>query len=220
MESKKEGKCKRGDLYQSVLSFLKKKKISTQEILTLFEAPKGSLLNYQTTISSGLAKIGKNQERQSNKFLLKEAQKLKDVFESKKQLYKCIENLKAQGLVKENNDKELVISPKGEKKRKELHEKRKLRFPSYAVEKDQDVKVISFDIPEKQRKQRLWIRSALKNLEFEMLHQSTWIGRSKLPEEFLDDLAFRGVFKYVTILVVTKAGNYKKLDIKKYKNPL
>ncbi|MEZ4156364.1 MAG: hypothetical protein R3B52_00085 [Candidatus Paceibacterota bacterium] len=191
---------------------MKLAKISSQEILSLFDAPKGSLFNYHTTISSGMA-IKKGE----SKLFLSEAQKLVDVFESKQQLYKCIANLKAQGMVSESQDNKLFISKKGEEQRRRLHEQRRLRLPNYTSEKDENIKIISFDIPEKQRKQRVWLRAALKNLGFEILHQSTWIGKSKLPEEFLDDLAFRGVFKHVTILVVTKTGNYEYLEMDRKK---
>jgi DNA-binding transcriptional regulator PaaX len=48
--------------------------------------------------------------------------------------------------------------------------------------------IISFDIPEKRRKYRDWLRSELVGFGFEQIQKSVWFGPS-LPKEFLDYLA-------------------------------
>jgi len=49
-----------------------------------------------------------------------------------------------------------------------------------------DMKVmVLFDIPEKKRKIRNWIRLQLKLWDFEMLQQSVWLGKGPLPKEFV-----------------------------------
>ncbi|MBI4084964.1 MAG: hypothetical protein HY432_00435 [Candidatus Liptonbacteria bacterium] len=48
--------------------------------------------------------------------------------------------------------------------------------------------VVSFDIPEKFRHKRNWLRLELSYLGFEMLQKSLWLGPAPLPEEFADSL--------------------------------
>ncbi len=66
-----------------------------------------------------------------------------------------------------------------------------------------DTKVmVLFDIPEKKRKIRNWLRLQLKLWEFEMIQQSVWLGKGPLPKEFMERLNFLGVRKCVKILRV------------------
>lgn len=48
--------------------------------------------------------------------------------------------------------------------------------------------IISFDVPEKLRKKRAWLRGELKLLGFSPIHQSVWLGPAPLPERFIKDL--------------------------------
>ncbi|OGI90468.1 hypothetical protein A2911_00690 [Candidatus Nomurabacteria bacterium RIFCSPLOWO2_01_FULL_40_15] len=66
-----------------------------------------------------------------------------------------------------------------------------------------DIKVmVLFDIPEKKRKIRNWLRSQLKFWEFEMIQQSVWLGKGPLPKEFRERLHFFGINKCVKTLKV------------------
>ena len=54
--------------------------------------------------------------------------------------------------------------------------------------------IISFDIPEKNRKVRNWLRNQIKIFGYKMLQQSLWIGPGPLPATFLkrlEDLKIR-----------------------------
>jgi phenylacetic acid degradation operon negative regulatory protein len=54
--------------------------------------------------------------------------------------------------------------------------------------------IISFDIPEKNRVLRNWLRNQIKIFGYKMLQQSLWIGPGPLPSEFikrLEDLKIR-----------------------------
>lgn len=66
-----------------------------------------------------------------------------------------------------------------------------------------DMKVmVLFDIPEKKRKIRNWLRLQLKLWEFEMVQQSVWLGKGPLPKEFMERLHFFDIDKCVKILKV------------------
>jgi len=63
-----------------------------------------------------------------------------------------------------------------------------------------DTKVmVMFDIPERHRKVRNWLRSQLRLWGFEMLQQSVWLGTGSLPSEFLERLDLLGVRDAVKI---------------------
>lgn len=66
-----------------------------------------------------------------------------------------------------------------------------------------DTKVlVLFDIPEKKRKTRNWLRLQLKLWDFEMLQQSVWLGRGPLPKEFTDRLNSLDISKCVKIFKI------------------
>lgn len=56
--------------------------------------------------------------------------------------------------------------------------------------------IIIFDIPEKRRKYRDWLRLELISLGFEMIQKSVWFG-PELPKEFLAYLDEVGILKYL-----------------------
>ena len=64
----------------------------------------------------------------------------------------------------------------------------KERETNYRPTSDGKSKIIVFDVPEKERWKRAWLREALILLGFKMLQRSVWIGSNKIPEQFLFDL--------------------------------
>mgnify|MGYP001581331649 CR=1 FL=1 len=62
--------------------------------------------------------------------------------------------------------------------------------------------MVLFDIPEKKRKIRNWLRLHLKLWNFEMLQQSVWLGKGPLPKEFVDRLDLLGIGKCVKIFKI------------------
>jgi len=82
----------------------------------------------------------------------------------------------------------------------------------YKSEADNVLKIIMFDIREKERGKRDWLRARLTEMGFEMLQKSVWGGKIKIPKEFIDDLNNLGLFEYVDIFAVSKTGSLKKLN--------
>ena len=62
--------------------------------------------------------------------------------------------------------------------------------------------MVLFDIPEKKRKTRNWVRSQLKLWNFEMLQQSVWLGKGPLPKEFVSRLDLLGIGKCVKMFKI------------------
>lgn len=66
-----------------------------------------------------------------------------------------------------------------------------------------DIKVmVLFDIPERKRKIRNWLRLQLKMWDFKMIQQSVWLGKGPLPKEFIERLNVFGISKGVKVLKV------------------
>ena len=71
--------------------------------------------------------------------------------------------------------------------------------------------IVVFDVPEKERRKRDWLRSVLKRLELKMVQKSVWIGKVKIPKELLDDLFNLKLLDYVEIFEVSKSGSLRQL---------
>jgi DNA-binding transcriptional ArsR family regulator len=127
--------------------------------------------------------------------------------------------LKKDGLIEERqrrNGKFLKLTARGFFKIKLLRDRKiangHLFRRKYKKEKGGQLILITFDIPEKYRMKRAWLRFSLKNLGFTMLQQSVWVGRVKLPREFINDLKNNNLFQFVEILAITKTGSMKQID--------
>ena len=126
-------------------------------------------------------------------------------YRSKQRFYSLLNKLKRDGLVKKNSSgrqsrwtitKTGLIKLAGIKKVNE--EERKLNDGLW--------RIVIFDVPEKERPKRIWLRSALTNNNFKMLQKSVWIGKRKLPEKFILSLKQKQMITYVYIFEVGKTG--------------
>ncbi len=125
--------------------------------------------------------------------------------------YALLHKLKKQGLVdkhKAQNGNLWKITASGLSKLR-MFKSRKI---NYAQAEDNSFKIIVFDIPEKERNKRNWLREILKLLGFKMLQKSVWIGKKKIPEQFLTDLRKKQLLSYIHILEVSKSGTIKELN--------
>ncbi|MFH1201006.1 MAG: hypothetical protein V1484_01605 [bacterium] len=67
--------------------------------------------------------------------------------------------------------------------------------------------IISFDIPEKNRFMRHWLRNQIKIFGYKMLQQSLWIGPGPLPPSFLKRLEDLKIRKNIKTFKITKRNN-------------
>jgi len=112
-----------------------------------------------------------------------------------------------------NNKKFFIITKKGKGKLSFLKKQHKESLPevSYSSEENNKFIIFIFDIPEKEKRKRDWLREVLKKLGLKMIQKSVWIGKTKIPKEFLDDLFKLKIIDYVEIFEITKAGSLKNL---------
>ena len=73
------------------------------------------------------------------------------------------------------------------------------------------IMIVTFDVPEKEKRKREWLRECLRLLGFKKLHKSVWMGKEILPEDFIHALRERDMIGYVHILAVDKRGTTEEL---------
>ena len=135
---------------------------------------------------------------------------------AKRKLSKLLYVLKKDGFIsKDKPNGSLFLTVKGREHLKKLDERlRKLlpRVKDYKKEIDGVLKIIAFDIPEREKSKRRWLCSVLKNLGFEMRQKSVWVGRSRLPVYFIKDISRLGLLDCVDIFEVAKKGSLNDLN--------
>jgi DNA-binding transcriptional regulator PaaX len=67
-------------------------------------------------------------------------------------------------------------------------------------------RIVSYDIPEKNRRARYWLRACLFDHNYRQLHKSVWLGFTPLPEEFLKQLDALSLRDYIHMFSIGKKG--------------
>lgn len=124
---------------------------------------------------------------------------------------KMINYLLRDGLLEQKRDGGIVLSPRGEKQRAVLLKRKERDFPSahYTCGTSTHYAIVIFDIPERERVKRTWLRAALHHIGLHMIQRSVWIGKTRIPKKFLEDLRTLRLLDYVEIFAITKAGTLK-----------
>jgi len=135
--------------------------------------------------------------------------KLKNDYVERRKFYSILSDLKEDGLIMKVGGKtgEWKITNKGNDELRSSNQGLKSR---YLKRVGKETLVISYDIPRKFNSERNWLRSQLLLLDFKLIHQSTWIGRNEISEEFLNDLRVRKIYKCVHIFSIGKTGSLKR----------
>lgn len=144
--------------------------------------------------------------------------KLDDMFQN--ELRKSIENalyrLKEKGLIyKDKNRKNILwkLTNKGEDYVKIINQIKQIIPPE-----DNIVRIFVFDIPEKQRKIRDFIRTELISFGYTMLQKSVWLGKRPLPLSFVKSIKEKGLFKNIHLFEIKEGGTLDDLIIEENNN--
>ena len=112
-----------------------------------------------------------------------------------------------------NGKKFFSITPRGKKKLDILLLRKTQVLPriNYNVvpEEKNNLLIVAFDIPEKERRKRDWLRSSLRHLGLKMIQKSVWIGKIKLPDDFIKDIGVLNLAQFVHIFEVGKEGSLR-----------
>lgn len=160
-------------------------------------------------VFGGTKSVYKNEKRRKDSVFFNSEKSYTDT--ERQRFYSLLNKLKNQGFIKKKHSKNgslWNITKRGFEKLGLINKKKK---PEYDSVKDNKVKIITFDIPERERWKRAWLREALVAQEFSMLHQSVWVGKNKIPEQFLEDLRDIKLINYIHILEVSASGTIKEL---------
>ena len=87
-----------------------------------------------------------------------------------------------------------------------------LPSPAYEISPTPQWTIVTFDIPEREKRKRVWLRRVLRGLQFSQLQKSVWIGKSKIPQDLVADLRRLRILSCVEILAITKSGSLKHLS--------
>ena len=187
---------KEKSLTRRILSAVKESAMTAADVVeVILEMPYGS-------------SYGRMQRAVDRKVWERESEKiLKD---KQRRVRNLLSKLKREGLVSASNDGFWKITKTGLVR---LCQKRNgLPSGHYKKEADSTFKLIMFDIPEKSKQKRVWIRDCLKRMGFKMIQKSVWMGKTKIPEEFIKDLSSLNLVDCVSILEITKFGSLSQLS--------
>ncbi|MBI2888938.1 MAG: CRISPR-associated endonuclease Cas2 [Candidatus Liptonbacteria bacterium] len=125
-----------------------------------------------------------------------------------------LSKLKREGLIAERKKGEgtfLSLTFLGARKRDSLRSRHAHALPPPHYRKEQGTRllIVAFDVPEKERRKRDWLRSALHNLGLIRVQKSMWLGKIKIPKELLKDIQTLGLVEFVEIFEVGNAGSLR-----------
>ncbi len=128
----------------------------------------------------------------------------------KRRLAVFVSKMKHDGLIKKSENNKFTISSKGIDKLNKLKHSLPTKFYKQKTEQNSSI-IISFDVPERLRRKRNWLREVIRNLGFKMVHQSVWVGKGKIPIDFIKDLENLKILEFVEIFEISKTGSLKKI---------
>jgi len=138
-----------------------------------------------------------------------------DAYRERQKFYSLLNQLKRDGLVKKKKNgrhSQWHITKTGARRLALLKGKPhpiKFEKKTYA-KKSGALVIVSFDIPEQERRKRVWLRTNLVALGFQMLQKSVWVAKVQIPQDFLHDLKKYRVFPYLHIFSVNRTGSIRK----------
>lgn len=127
--------------------------------------------------------------------------------------YSFLYFLQKSGLIlKQRKEKSFLwrITKKGYAKQIVLRDKESIwLFPPvlYDPEPSSTLTIIIFDVSEKERNKREWLRRALQSMKFTMVQKSVWTGMFLLPPQFIRDLKELELVSCVKIFSAIELGN-------------
>ena len=190
----------KGSVTLGILSMLAETVVEASVVFeTILLAPYGSSIGKLQAVER-FVRLGRMQAKQKR--------------EQGNRSYNLLYKLKRDGLIEERSRSGKIVlglTRRGATKLAELKKRSESRYPAptYNGQESDRFTIVAFDIPETERKKRAWLRSALQRLELRMVQQSLWMGKRRIPAEFIRDLGNLRLIEYVEIFEITKAGSLR-----------
>lgn len=138
-------------------------------------------------------------------------EKLKPFFKNRgqKRFRKVLSDLQEKGIISLSGDK-IKLTKKG----KELQKQSEIGKIEISQPKkwDRVWRLISYDIPEKKKRERVWFQRSLKQLDFYKIHESLWVYPFKCEEEVAVIADYLGVNKYVVFMITDHLPKQEKIQ--------
>ncbi len=190
----------KGELIFKILEFISEAACDTGSFLEIFLS--SSKMNYSALKNFSNNRTAPLRTTVSDRY--RQDRRKYDVMLSK---------LKKDGLITSEGRRGVWnITKSGSKKLDHLREQIRSGFPNvekYTSENSDSLVIISFDIPEVQKRKRNWVRRVLIELGFKMLQKSVWMGKIKAPKEFIEDLRILKLIDYLEIFSVGQSGTIR-----------
>lgn len=133
-----------------------------------------------------------------------------DVYHEHQRFYALMNRLKRDGLITKHKTGHCSvwnITSHGEEHLARLKDRSGMSKRAYVKQETNYLVIITFDVPERERRKRTWLRVNLVALGFTMLQRSVWLGKVKIPKEFIIDLKTQNMIPWIHIFSVNKAGS-------------
>ena len=119
-----------------------------------------------------------------------------------------LSRLEKQGLIRrEPKTKVYFLTEQG----KELVAYIEDRYSVLDKKWDGRLRIVIFDVPEKKRFYRVWIRGELLLLNYKMVQKSVYIGKYPLPKSFYQDIIRFGLNELVFVFTIDRVDKKDKL---------
>lgn len=128
-----------------------------------------------------------------------------DWYRQRQSFYSLLNKLKREGIISKKTQSKYspwYLTKQGKlilNRIKNGNQKKSVRI-------SQTLKIITFDIPERERKKRDRLRRELISLGFDKLQKSVWVGKIEIPEHFIRELRKSDLLSCVQIFSVGKGG--------------
>ncbi len=117
-----------------------------------------------------------------------------------------LSRLQKQVLIEQKADEKWSITSLG----KNFLGERWFKKTTGLLQNDGIMRLVIFDIPEKERKKRLWLRLELLACNYKLLQKSVWVGYCPLPQEFFEALEYLDLRNHIHIFSVNETGTLQK----------
>ncbi|MEA3295905.1 MAG: hypothetical protein U9Q27_02075 [Patescibacteria group bacterium] len=118
-----------------------------------------------------------------------------------------IARLQKQGLIRKSENEKFQLTAEGE----EIIAYIKNRYSILNKKWDKKIRVVIFDIPEKEKKFRNWFRTELGLLLFKQLQKSVYVGKYSIPDDLYQNIIKNNFFKNIHIFTINEADKQKDL---------
>ena len=118
-----------------------------------------------------------------------------------------VSRLKKQGLIAQGENKKIHLTANG----KEMILYVKDRYSVLEKPWDGKIRIVIFDVAEKQRRSREWLRIELLLLQFKQLQKSVYVGKYPISDELYKDIIKNEIFKDVFVFTVDQVDKEDEL---------